>query len=539
MPTATSTKHLTTDSVALDDVDVEAVLCRNRSLESELRHVREQLEWLKRQMFGNRSEKLPLSLPGTTGVDLFGAEVVATPPATVTVPAHERKVAPKSGHGREPLPEGLPVEEILLDVSDEEKTCGGCGAELVRIGEDVREELHIVSPRMVVRRYVRPKYACRICTERGVTQAEPAIAVIDKGIPSVDLVVWVLLSKYLDHLPLHRVAAQFKRWGAEIAETTMIGWIAAVFELLGPIQRAMEHEQRTCGCLHVDETTLQVQRGDKDKNGRGRTSRTYLWAVLGRDLDGSPVGVSFHYGPGRGQAVAKELLEDAEGIVLTDGYPVYEYLFANRPEVVHATCWAHARRKFVDALETGYREANEPLRLIAKLYEANGRIRDLVERLVRRNARFDRKLSQEEKNLLVVRLRARHMAPVIDAIAAWNRAAKINALPKGSLGTAIGYLDNQMPRLRHCLEHARVDLDNNIIERAIRPIAVGRKNWMFAGSDEGAKRSALVMSLVGTCKMLGIDPGEYLADVLLRVKIRPEGDLCRDLTPYQWAKARR
>jgi transposase len=518
---------------------LEAVEARSKQLEKENAYLREQLEWLKRQMFGNRSEKLPPSLPGTTPVDLFGNDAAVPSPSTVAVPAHERKVAPKAAHGREALPEGLPVEEILLDVPDEEKICGGCGTELVRIGEDVREELHIVSPRFVVRRYVRPKYACRICTERGVTQAEPAIAVIDRGIPSVDLVTWVLLAKYLDHLPLHRVASQFKRWGVKIAETTMIGWIAAVFELLGPIQRAMEHELRTCGCLHADETTLRVQRGDKDKNGRGRTSTGYLWAVLGRDLDGSPVAVSFHYAPGRQHAVAKELLEGATGIVLTDGYPAYERLFENRPDVIHAACWAHARRKFMDALESGYRDANEPLKMIAKLYEANGRIRDLVERLGERNSRYGRILSQEAKDDLVVRLRGKHMNPVIDAIAAWNHAALVSALPKGSLGTAIGYLNGQMPRLRLCLEHARVDLDNNIIERAIRPIAVGRKNWMFAGSDEGAQRSALVMSLVGTCKMLGIDPAEYLADVLLRVKIRPEGDLCRDLTPYKWAMARR
>jgi hypothetical protein len=173
----------------------------------------------------------------------------------------------------------------------------------------------------------------------------------------------------------------------------------------------MEHELRTCGCLHADETTLRVQRGDKDKNGRGRTSTGYLWAVLGCNLDGSPVGVSFHYAPGRHHAVAKELLEEVTGVVLTDGYPAYERLFENRPDVVHAACWAHARRKFMDALETGYREAIEPLKLIAKLYEANGRIRDLVDWMAKREAGLDRKLSQEAKDLLVVRLRGKHMTP--------------------------------------------------------------------------------------------------------------------------------
>jgi len=534
-----SKASIKTESVTIASFDIEALRVRNQSLENELRHVREQLEWLKRQMFGSRSEKLPPVLPGTTPVDLFGGDAPSPSSLTMTVPAHESKVAPKAGHGREALPEGLPVEEIVLDVSDEEKVCGGCGTDLVKIGEDTRDELHLVSPRFVVHRYVRPIYACRRCTERGVTQAEPAIAVIDKGIPSVDLVVWVLLSKYLDHLPLHRMASQFKRWGVEIAETTMIGWIAAVFELLGPIQRAMEHELRTCGCLHADETTLRVQRGDKDKHGRGRTSTGYLWAVLGCGPDGSPVGVLFHYAQGRQHAVAKEILEGASGIVHTDGYAAYERLFENRPDVIHAACWAHARRKFMDALEAGYREANEPLKLIGKLYEVNGRIRDLVKRLAARLQRNGRILSIDETDALVARLRGKRLKAVIDDIADWNHAAMVSALPKGSLGTAIGYLNNQMPRLRKCQEHARVDLDNNIIERAIRPIAVGRKNWMFAGSDEGARRSALVMSLVGTCKMLGIDPGEYLADILLRVKIRPEGNLCHDLTPFQWVVARR
>ena len=369
-----------TNSVALRDTDLDAVLRRNQALESELKLVREQLEWLKRQMFGSRSEKLPVHL-ASGAADLFGNTPAEPDPSTVTVPTHDRKVATKAGHGREKLPEGLPVETIVLDLPETEMACGECGKDLVKIGEDTREELHIVSPRFIVRRYVRPIYACRVCTELGVKQVPPPVTVIDKGIPSVELVVWVLLSKYLDHLPLHRIASQFKRWGVEVAETTMIGWIAAVFDLLGPIQRAMEHEIRTCGCVHADETTLRVQRGDKDKHGRGRTSTGYLWAVLGRGRDGTPMAVSFHYAPGRQHVVAKELLEHVTGIAHTDGYEAYERLFASRPDVVHAACWAHVRRKFMDALESGYHEANDPLKMIATLYEVRGSIDAVVERL--------------------------------------------------------------------------------------------------------------------------------------------------------------
>ena len=527
-----------TDFVAPRDLDLDAVLRRNQALESELKLVREQLEWLKRQMFGSRSEKLPVHL-ASGGADLFGNTPAEPDPSTVTVPTHDRKVATKAGHGREKLPEGLPVETIALDLPETEMACGECGKDLVKIGEDTRDELHLVSPRFVVRRYVRPIYACRVCTELGVKQVPPPVTVIDKGIPSVELVVWVLLSKYLDHLPLHRIASQFKRWGVEVAETTMIGWIAAVFDLLGPIQRAMEHEIRTCGCVHADETTLRVQRGDKDKHGRGRTSTGYLWAVLGRGRDGTPVAVSFHYACGRQHVVAKELLEHVTGIAHTDGYEAYERLFASRPDVVHAACWAHVRRKFMDALESGYQEANDPLKMIATLYEVRGRIDAVVERLTAILAKHGRILSLDERDALVVRQRGKRLKTIIDRIAQWNRDAKSNALPKGRLGTAITYLDNQMPRLRRCLENARVDLDNNIIERAIRPIAIGRKNWLFAGSDEGARRAALVMSMVGTCKMRGIDPAQYLADVLLRVKMRPDGASFDDLTPYKWSLANR
>lgn len=539
MPKTGPTSDVETDSVINLQGENDALRTRNQSLESELKQVREQLDWLKRQMFGSRSEKLPADLHGTPSIDLFGQEPPATSTLSTMVPAHQRKVAPKAGHGRDALPEGLPVETIVLDVPEADKLCGGCGVELVKIGEDTRDELHIVSPRFVVRRYVRPKYVCRVCTERGVTQAEPALAVIDKGIPSVELVVWILLAKYFDHLPLHRIAAQFKRWGVEIAETTMIGWIASVFELLGPIQRAMEHEIRTCGCVHADETTLRVQRGDKDKRGRGHTHTGYLWAVLGRVRDGSPLGVLFHYAPGRQQAVAAERLEGVVGIAVTDGYQAYGNVLAERDGVVHAGCWAHARRKYMDALEAGYRQAELPLLWIAALYKARGRADTMVERFTRRSQRHGRKLSIEASEELVVRMRQKHMAPIVDQIAAWNRQARLDATPKGKLGIAIGYFDNQMLRLRQCLDHARVDLDNNIIERAIRPVAIGRKNWLFAGSEEGARRSALVLSVVGTCKMLGIDPAEYLADVLLRVKIRPQGNPCSDLTPYRWMSDKR
>ena len=501
------------------------------------RYLAEQLELLKRHIFGHRSEKLPASLDPASAMDLFGSEVAAPPVETVPVQAHQRIASPK-GHGRAVLPENLPCEEIELDVPDSEKICPCCGKDRVCIGADSRDELDIIPPQFIKRRYIRPKYACRACTECGVAQAEPALCVIDKGIPSANLVVWIVLAKYLDHLPLYRIANQFKRWGVEISETTMVGWIASVFELLGPIHRALEHEIKTCGCLHVDETTLRVQRGEKDKLGLGKASTDYLWAMLGRRPDGTPLGVSFHYADGRQHAVARALLEGVTGVVVSDAYGAYDQPCGDDKGIVHAACWAHARRKFHEARQCGHIDADQPLKLIAKLYKAHQRIELLTSRLIRRLARGGQDMTRSEIDAVIVDRRQKWMKPVVDQIKVWNDQSRMSAMPKGHLGKAVGYFHNQYPRLVKFLEHARADLDNNIIERSIRPIAIGRKNWMVAGSEDGAERAALLMSLVGTCRMLGIDPAAYFRDVLMRVRMRPKNADCADLTPDKWMDAR-
>ena len=501
------------------------------------RYLAEQLELLKRHIFGHRSEKLPASLDSASAIDLFGSEAVPVPAEIVPVHAHERATNPK-GHGRAVLPENLPCEVIQLDVPDSEKICSCCGKDRIRMGEDTRDELDIIPPQFIKRRYIRPKYACRTCTECGIAQAEPAMCVIDKGIPSANLVVWIVLAKYLDHLPLYRIANQFKRWGVEIAETTMVGWIASVFELLGPIHRALEHEIKTCGCLHVDETTLRVQRGEKDKLGLGKASTDFLWAMLGRKSDGTPIGVSFHYADGRQHAVARALLDGVTGVVVSDGYGAYDQTCGDDKGIVHAACWAHARRKFHEARQCGHTEADQPLKLIAKLYKAQQRIDSLTSSLITRSKRSGQEMTQSEIDKVIVDRRRKWMKPLVDGIKTWNDQTRMSALPKGHLGKAVGYFDNQYSRLGKFLEHARVDLDNNIIERSIRPIAIGRKNWMVAGSEDGAERAALLISLVGTCRMLSIDPTAYFCDVLLRVRMRPKNADCADLTPDKWMAAR-
>jgi len=517
----------------------EALQAQVKQLTDDNRYLREQLELLKRHIFGHKSEKIPAALLGAES-DLFGVQAPDPPlDQTKQVAAHERTVKP-AGHGRVALPDNLPCETTVLDVPEAEKTCPCCGKQRVHIGDDVSEQLDIVPPRFTRLRIVRPKMACRECTECGVAQAKPPVSVIDKGIPTANLVSWIILSKYVDHLPLHRIADQFKRWGVEIAETTMIGWIAAIFELLGPIHKALEREIKTCGCMHVDETTLRVQKGEKDKRGVGKTSVDYLWAMLGRGPDRTPIGVSFLYDDGRSHAVAKAILSGVTGSVLTDGYDGYAQACKERDDLVHGLCWAHARRKYHEALLTGQGQAaSVAIKWIADLYAHHRRIETFADRLGRRWNKDDAQADHARIDAVIVNRRQKWMKPVVDELEAWNARMVQSATPKGKFGEAIGYFRNQSVRLRQFLTNARLDLDNNIIERSIRPIAIGRKNWMFAGSEEGARRAALLMSLVGSCKLLGIDPAEYLGDVLLRAKAcKPTAEGCADLTPSRWKAGR-
>lgn len=514
-----------------------ALLAQNAELREQVKHLAEQLELLKRHIFGHKSEKLPAALLAG-GIDLFGVEPA---PASKTkhIDAHDRSIAPKIGHGRVALPDHLECETTVLEVPEEEKTCPCCGKARVHIGDDVSEQLDIIPPRFIRRRTVRPKLACRQCTECGIAQAQPPVSVIDKGIPSANLVTWIILSKYVDHLPLHRIAGQFKRWGVEIAETTMIGWIAAVFKLLEPIHRAMELEIKSSGCLHVDETTLRVQKGEKDRKGIGKTSVDYLWAMLGRGPDGTPVGVSFLYADGRQHAVARSILENVTGCVLTDGYDAYPQACRGRDDLVHGLCWAHARRKYLEALQCGYGQASQAIQRIGELYGYHHRIQELTSRLARRRIAMGLEVAPSTMDRVILDRRAKWMRPIVDGLEKWNSEMVQSATPKGKFGEAIGYFRNQSARLRQFLLTPRLDLDNNILERAIRPIAVGRKNWLFAGSEEAARRAALLMSVVGTCKLLGIDPAEFLPEVLLRASLRPStAEACADLTPMRWKLAR-
>ena len=497
---------------------------------------KEEIAFLKRQIFGTKSEKL--IDPSADSADLFGFEsqdtVVVVPERVI--PAGTRTT---KGHGREVLPEWLERRIRVVDLPENEKICSCCGVCMCAMPErEVSEVLHLEAPKMWVERIERIKYVCPTNPENGVHTGPVPEAFIDKGLANLDVILWIVIAKFMDHIPLHRVKSQIKRWGngLEVAESTMVGWIAAVFDLLGPIQRAMEHEIRSTGWMHLDETHLRVQLGEENSLGRGITSTCYLWAMVGRYRNGTPMGVSFRYEDNRRIESAVRVLGSFQGLFVSDRYRPYDSAVdqivksardagKRIPEIKHAFCWAHVRRKFNDALLNGHKPAKVALDMIAAIYRAESKCQKEVEGID--------DLDTREQKLLAARTEL--LAPTIDRFFAWTREAERHLQPH-SFKKALDYTTNQEQGFRMVLSEASCDLDNNVVERAIRAVAIGRKNWEFAGSENGANRLACLLSIIGTCKLLDLDPEKYLTWALMEAKRRKaKGNLdVSDLTPAKW-----
>lgn len=469
-----------------------------RRYEKEIDLLREQISLLYAQFYGKKSEK-GAGEGGARPMSLFD---MPEPEAKedkedVEVPAHSRKKP-----GRKPLPKDLPRIEVVHDIPDEEKVCG-CGASLDRIGEDVSEKLDIIPSVIRVIRHVRPKYACKCCegleTKGAVVKIAPVPKqIINKGIATAGLLAHILTAKFCDALPFYRQERQFERLGAEISRATMCNWAMKVAEACRPIMNLLHQEIRSGPLINIDETTVQVLH----EPGRLSTTKSYMWICRG-GASGRP-GLLYHYDPNRSAKVAKELLGGYSGVVQSDGYKGYDFL-DDVQDIIHVGCWAHARRKFVDAQKgrgkskkTGSVEI--ALGYIQKIYA--------VEKEAARE-----KLSPEAH----LDLRREKTRPVLDDFYKWLSKKATHLTPKSLLGKAVGYTLNQWTRLKAFLDYPEVTPDNNMAENAIRPFVVGRKNWLFAGTIDGAKASASIYSLIETAKANNIEPYKYLRFLLERL----------------------
>jgi len=421
-------------------------------------------------------------------------------------PARERKPHP----GRERLPENLPRVEKVIACAD--PACRQCGKETVVIGYDISEQLDVEPARYLVRVIKREKRVCRGCEQSAVTMAPLEPRIVEKGLASDRVVVETVVSKYCDHLPLYRQAVILEREaGLEIGRATLDGWVMRVGELLIPVTQAMGKDLRNGRYLQADETTVPVQMHD----GRGKNHEAYLWQY------GKPGGETvFDFCLHRGREGPKRFLGNWEGILQTDGYQAYDGV--GGPKMVHVGCWAHARRKFVDAVKVNPQDAAAVTMVM--------RMDALF--LVDRDAR-NKEMSARERQAQ----RSELAQPWIIEIRQECEKLKREMLPQSAIGKAVAYTLNMWPKLVRCLEHEEVELSNNLAENSMRGVALGRKNWLHVGSVKAGPKVAAILSVVESCRRIGAPVKEYLTGVLPGLDRRTLSQVA-NLTPARWLAAR-
>ncbi len=461
----------------------------------------------KRMRFGQKSEALAAAgqrelFEETVAADLAAIEAELEQARQTLDPKAPRK--PRARAGRQPLPAHLPRVEHRHE--PESCTCGQCGSELVKIGEDVSEQLDVEPAKFTVHRHIRPQYACKHCET--VTAAPVPPAVIDGGMAAVGLLVWVIISKFADHLPLYRLAQIAARQGVTLALPTLADWVGRIGVALQPLADRLAWHLLQEGVLHADETPVQ----QLDPGG-GKTKKAYLWAYRSNSLGQGPPIVVFDYQSSREGKHAALFLKGWHGHLMVDDYAGYKALFRDST-VIELGCMAHARRKFFDlAKASGSPVAARALRHIARLY----RIEDKAKG----------KTAEERQ-----RLRTRHSVPRLKLYRAWLLKTRAKVPDGSGTAKAMDYTLKRWDALARYAGTGHLPIDNNAVENDIRPIAVGRKGWLFTGSERAGKRAASIQTLLGTAKLNGLDPSAWLKDTLEKLPTWPASRI-DELLPLQ------
>ncbi len=475
-------------------------LTRTQRANAALQH---QLDVLCRRLFGKKSERV-----SPDQLRLAFAQL-ANEPGPVAEPVEmdsgERPGRPRRRarpSGRRPLPAHLPRQRVEIDVAEADKICA-CGHAKTRIGDAVSEKLEYVPATLRVVETARLKYACPRCHD-GVIVAPAPPQAVEKSLAGAGLLAHVVVSKYVDHLPLYRLERIFLRQDVDLPRTTLCGWVADVAAALAPIGDQLRQEITAATYLQTDDTSVTIL----DPHLRSLKGR--LWTYL------DPLGrqVVFDATPTHERDGPEAFLQPFAGDLQADAYTGYDALYATG-RMREVGCWAHTRRGFVEALATDVRAALM-IALIQQLYQVE---------------RAGAELSTEGRRTL----RGEQSVPLLAKIQAERDALAQTVLPKSPLGDAVRYLTNQWAALQCFVEDGRLAIDNNRAENQLRVVAVGRKNWLFAGSFEGARRTALLYSLVQSCALIDVPPFEYLKDVLVRVATHPQR-LIGQLTPKGWVE---
>jgi transposase len=472
---------------------------------------------LKRMQFGRKSERLPEEQFQLGLEDTEAAIAKGDAEAERRDPVLRRDRAARRRTNRGALPAHLPRIEVELAPAD--TACPCCRATMVVIGEDTSERLDVIPAQFRVLVTRRPKLACRACA--GVVMQLPAPPrLIEGGIPTEATVAHVLVSRYADHLPLYRQAQIWARQGVVLDRSTLAFWVGYAAAEIAPVVRRLKEIVLTSARVFADETVVPVL-----DPGRGRTKQGYFWAIARDDRPWGgtdPPAVVYSYAPGRGAEHARALLGRYRGILQCDGYTVYKKLAnpaAERGPALVAYCWSHVRRGFYDLAKGGAAPiATEALERIAALYRIEADIRGM-------SAPQRQAARQARSKLLVSELRA------------WFDAQMTKLFARGPTAEAIGYALNHWDGLVRFIDDGRIEIDSNTVERSMRPVALSRKNALFAGSDEGGANWAAVASLVETCKLNAVDPQRYLAELLHRLVSGWPQTRIDELMPWCWAEA--
>ncbi len=501
-------KSLPDDASLPKDAVLSLVDDLEAKYQEKIHYLEEQLRLLKNELFGRSTEKRHEPHPDQRllfdGDDNGDTDQSPTGDETIVIAAHSRKK-----RGRRALPKDLPRIDIVHDIDEEQKQCG-CGQLKSCIGEEVSEKLDYIPAQLRVERHIRLKYACKSC--EGVEDDGPTVMIapapvqlIPKSNATAGLLAHIAVSKFADGLPLYRQEKIFDRLGIELARATMAKWmVQAAGSCMGLIN-LLQDEIREGPLIGIDESPLQVL----NEAGRDNRAKSYMWVFRGGRADHPTL--LYQYQRTRSGRVALDFLDDYHGYIQSDDFSGYDHLDQN-PNIVHLGCWAHARRKFIKVVKVRKKHrskrvnpkslADEALDYIGNLYQ--------VEKEARR---------RELDAVQIYQLRQEKAKPILDKFKGWLETKQPLTPPKGLLGQAISYTLSNWKKLIIYLQDGRLRPDNNLVENAIRPFVVGRKNWLFAGSPDGANASATFFTLIETAKANGLEPYAYLRHIFKKLPL--------------------
>ena len=494
-------ESLPNDPVELQDM----VTLLAREVKSQalfIEKLQHQLHGANRHRFGSTSESLDqLQLFVENDEIAVAAEESDAPEPEVSEPKNKPK--------RKPLPEHLERKEQVLSPGED---CSRCGGNLKTLGEDVTEELEYVPGRFIVNKIIRPRMACSCC--EAVLQAPMPSRPIERGRPGPGLLAHVLVSKYCDHLPLYRQSQIYEREGIDLDRSTMADWVGKSTALLEPLADAIGKHIRQGQALFADDTPIKML---APGNKRTKTARVWAYVRDERPWNGpAPPGAWYQFTIDRKGEHPVSHLSDYKSWVHADGYAGFNGLFG-KDKASEVACMAHIRRKFVDVQQSqGSAIAEEAIQRIAKLHG------------IEKEARGH---TPEER----VQLRQKKAKPIFDELESWLHAQLPKLSGKSPLARAIRYALSRLPKTRAYLDNGFLELDNNTCERAVKPVSIGRKNWMFAGSERGGKAMAIAFTLIETAKLNGVDPQAWLTDVLSRIADHKINRI-DELLPWIWAQ---